>query len=114
QDELINLLKREMGEETHLEESSEEFSIIDINENRIFYLSLGWALKCNQKYGKKVEQRNPSDRYTAKDMLEGLNKMAENGELIYEVIPSLKAIENCITRFSSSSKKKQAERFLKE
>ncbi|RIB21515.1 hypothetical protein C2G38_2176369 [Gigaspora rosea] len=83
------------------------------NRNRILYLPLGWALKCNQKYGKKgsekrlakeviaaltrffmVGQRDPSDRYTTKDMLEELNEMAENSELIYEVIPSLKTIEN--------------------
>ncbi|CAG8735163.1 3260_t:CDS:2 [Gigaspora rosea] len=102
-----------MEKETYLEESSEDFSIIDIDENWIFDLPLGWALKCNQKYGKKG-QCDSSDRYTAKDMLKELNEIAENGELMYEVIPSLKTIENWFTRFSSSSKKEQAERFLEK
>ncbi|GET01461.1 hypothetical protein GLOIN_2v1645959 [Rhizophagus clarus] len=69
----------------------------------MFYLQLGWALKRNQKYGKMgsgkrltkkvvaalthffmVGQRDPSDRYTAKDMLDGLKEMAENGEITTE------------------------------
>ena len=61
-----------------------------------------------------VRQRDPSDRYTAKNMLDGLKEMIENGELIAKVIPSLKTIENWITRFSSSSKKEHAERFLEQ
>ncbi len=61
-----------------------------------------------------IGQRDPSDRYTAKDMLDGLKEMVENGELIAEVIPSLKTVENWITRFSSSSKKEHAERFLEQ
>ncbi|CAG8788058.1 10114_t:CDS:1, partial [Racocetra fulgida] len=71
------------------------------------------ALKCNQKYDKKgggkrlakeiiaalirffmIEQHDPSDQYFAKDMLDKLNEMAENSELSYEVIPSLKKIES--------------------
>lgn len=59
-------------------------------------------------------QRNPSDRYTAKDMLDGLKEMEENSELTTEVIPSLKTIENWIARFSSLSKKEHAEHFLAE
>ncbi|CAB4496348.1 unnamed protein product [Rhizophagus irregularis] len=132
--ELVNLLKQEIGEESQIgEESREDFSKTDIDENQIFHLQLGWALKCNQKYGKKgsgkrlvkevvtalthffmVGQRDPSDRYTAKDMLDGLKEMAENGEITTEVIPSLKTIENWITRYSSLSKKEHAERFLEE
>ncbi len=100
---------------------------------RNFRLSLGWALKCNQKYGKKgsgkrlakevvaalthffmVGQRDPSDRYTAKDMLDGLKEMVENDELTTEAIPSLKTIENWIARFSSLSKKEHAEQILAE
>jgi hypothetical protein len=61
-----------------------------------------------------VGQRDPSDRYTAKDMLDGLKEMAENGEIPTEVILSQKTIENWITRFSSLSKKEHAERFLEE
>ncbi|CAB5395990.1 unnamed protein product [Rhizophagus irregularis] len=132
--ELVNLLKQEIGEESQIgEESREDFSKTDIDENQIFHLQLGWALKCNQKYGKKgsgkrlvkevvtalthffmVGQRDPSDQYTAKDMLDGLKEMAENGEITTEVIPSLKTIENWITRYSSLSKKEHAERFLEE
>ncbi|CAB5141873.1 unnamed protein product [Rhizophagus irregularis] len=134
QGELANLLKQEIGEESQIgEKSREDFSKTDIDENQIFHLQLGWALKCNQKYGKKgsgkrlvkevvtalthffmVGQRDPSDRYTAKDMLDRLKEMAENGEITTEVIPSLKTIENWITRYSSLSKKEHAERFLEE
>jgi len=61
-----------------------------------------------------VGQRDPSDRYTAKDMLDGLKEMVENGEIPAEAIPSQKTIENWIARFSSLSKKEHAERFLEE
>jgi hypothetical protein len=40
--------------------------------------------------------------------------MVENSEIITEVIPSLKMIENWITRYSSLSKKEHAKQFLKE
>jgi hypothetical protein len=95
------------------------------NRSQTFHLPLGWALKCNQKYGKKgvgkrlakevvealthffmIGQRDPSDRYNAKDMMDGLKEIAENDEITTDVIPSLKTIENWITRFSSLSKKR--------
>ncbi|CAG8658364.1 12587_t:CDS:2 [Funneliformis caledonium] len=70
-----------MGEDSQIDgEPREDFSKMDIDENHIFHLPLGWALKCNQKYGKKgsgkrlakevvaalthffmVEQSDPSD-----------------------------------------------------
>ncbi|GBB90470.1 hypothetical protein RclHR1_17450001 [Rhizophagus clarus] len=133
-DELVNLLKQEIGEESQIGEGLRgDFPKINIDENQMFYLQLGWALMRNQKYGKKgsgkrltkevvaalthffmVEQRDPSDQYSAKDMLDGLKEMVENGEITTEVIPFQKTIENWITRFSSLSKKEHAKCFLEE
>ncbi|RIA82600.1 hypothetical protein C1645_862350 [Glomus cerebriforme] len=133
-DELVNILKQEIGEETQFnEELEKDFLKTNINESQIFHLPLGWALKCNQKYGKKgvgkrltkevvdvlirffmIGQRDPSNRYSAKDMLEGLKEMVDNNEIMTEAIPSLKTIENWIARFSSLSKKEHAEQFLTE
>ncbi|RHZ86108.1 hypothetical protein Glove_54g99 [Diversispora epigaea] len=116
--ELINLLKQKMCEGSRfIEDYDEKFSKMDIDNDQIFHLSCGWALKYNQKYGKKgsgkrlakkvvttltqffmIGQRGPSNRYSAKDMV-------ENNELMAEAIPSLKTIENWITRFSSQSKR---------
>ncbi|RHZ50886.1 hypothetical protein Glove_490g73 [Diversispora epigaea] len=132
--ELMNLLKQEMYEDSRfIEDYNDDFLKMDIDNDQIFHLSCGWALKCNQKYGKKgsgkrlakkvvatltqffmIGQRDPSNRYSAKDMLDGLKEMVENNELTAEAIPSLKTIENWITRFSSQSKKEHAEQFLEQ
>ena len=61
-----------------------------------------------------IGQCDPSNQYTAKDILDGLKEMVKNDEIITEVIPSLKTIENWIARFSSLSKKEHAEQFLTE
>ncbi|CAG8723216.1 14299_t:CDS:2, partial [Funneliformis caledonium] len=110
--ELVNLLKQEIEEEAQIgKESREDFSKMDIDE---------WAFKCNQKYGKKGSEKRLVKELVAAlthyfmDMLDRLKEMVENGELIAEVIPSLKTIENWITRFSSSSKKEHGERFLEQ
>ncbi|GBB86074.1 hypothetical protein RclHR1_12520003 [Rhizophagus clarus] len=125
---------QEIGEKSQIGKGLRgDFPKININENQMFHLQLGWALKRNQKYGKKssgkrlikevvaalthffmVGQCDPSDRYSAKDMLDGLKEMVENGEITTEVIPSQKTIENWITRFSSLSKKEHAECFLEK
>ncbi|RHZ58328.1 hypothetical protein Glove_374g65 [Diversispora epigaea] len=132
--ELINLLKQEIYEGSRfIEDYNDDFLKMDIDNDQIFHLLCGWALKCNQKYGKKgngkrlakkvvatltqffmIGQRDPNNRYSAKDMLDGLKEMVENNELIAEAIPSLKTIENWITRFSSQSKKEHAEQFLEQ
>ncbi|RHZ61185.1 hypothetical protein Glove_349g83 [Diversispora epigaea] len=107
--ELMNLLKQEMYEDSRfIEDYNDDFLKMDIDNDQIFHLSCGWALKCNQKYGKKGSGKS------AKDMLDGLKEMVENNELTAEAIPSLKTIENWITRFSSQSKKEHAEQFLEQ
>ncbi|RHZ65046.1 hypothetical protein Glove_319g72 [Diversispora epigaea] len=91
-----------------------------------FQLMSGWALKANQKFGKrggaKMSKRiitllqgffhagnaNKSDRYTAHDMLSELNDMATSGELDPEIIPKVETIENWIGRYSAACKREMA------
>ncbi|RHZ78587.1 hypothetical protein Glove_159g30 [Diversispora epigaea] len=99
---------------------------IDTNEK--FPLEIGWALKSNYKYGqrgkgkritKKVRtylegfflagNMNKTDRMSAKDMLNELKKIAEEGEIQSEEIPEIKTIEGWITRYSASLRKESAE-----
>ncbi|RHZ82683.1 hypothetical protein Glove_105g11 [Diversispora epigaea] len=88
--------------------NTEENFIIDTE----FQLASGWALKANQKFGKRggvkmskkiitllqgffhAGNANKSDRYTAHDMLSELNDMAIEGELNPEIIPKVETIEN--------------------
>ena len=57
-------------------------------------------------------QANASDRYSAKDMYNGLKEMVEGGILNEEEIPTQKTIENWISRYSRESKKEAAEQAL--
>ncbi|CAG8855277.1 2172_t:CDS:2, partial [Gigaspora margarita] len=71
-----------------------------------FPLNLGWALKVNQKFGKKGAGKrispeirillegyflagniNKSDRYTAQDMHDELVRLAQEGEIKMEEVP---------------------------
>ncbi|RHZ74544.1 hypothetical protein Glove_221g16 [Diversispora epigaea] len=103
---------------------------INIEENFIidteFQLASGWALKANQKFGKRggvkmskkiitllqgffhAGNANKSDRYTAHDMLSELNDMAIEGELDPEIIPKVETIENWIGRYSAACKREMA------
>ncbi|GBC02477.1 hypothetical protein RclHR1_04640020 [Rhizophagus clarus] len=110
-DELVNLLKQEIGEESQIGEGLRgDFPKINIDDGKRLTKEVVAALT----HFFMVGQRDPSDRYSAKDMLNGLKEMVKNSEITTEVIPSQKTIENWITRFSSLSKKEHAERFLKE
>ncbi|RHZ78917.1 hypothetical protein Glove_154g29 [Diversispora epigaea] len=52
---------------------------------------------------------NKTDRMSAKDMLNELKKIAEEGEIQSEEIPEIKTIEEWITRYSASLRKESAE-----
>ena len=83
-----------------------------------FPLNSGWALKANQKFGKRgigkrisLEIRvllegyflagnvNKSDRYTAQDMYDELVQYAQEGEIKMEEIPKVATIQNWISRY---------------
>jgi len=92
-----------------------------------FPLGAGWALKETQKFGKKggawiaknivsllqaffhAGNANRSDRYSASDMLNELNNMANKGELEFETIPRLETIQNWIARYSAACKREMAD-----
>ncbi|CAG8529751.1 26141_t:CDS:2 [Gigaspora margarita] len=63
----------------------------------------GWALKEMQEIIKKLFHAgdiDKSEQYTAKDMLDALEKKAEVGELETSDVPKLKTIENWIRRYA--------------
>lgn len=90
-------------------------------------LKPGFALKSNQKYGKKGGKKfdlnvierlksmflagniEKSKKYSSEDMLKELQKLVENNELEAENIPSLQQIKSWISRFSRHHKKQAAE-----
>ncbi|RHZ77160.1 hypothetical protein Glove_184g92 [Diversispora epigaea] len=91
-----------------------------------FQLAPGWALKANQKFGRRggtkmskkiitllqgffhAGNADKSDRYSANDMLSELTHMANNGELDSEIIPKVETIENWISRYSAACKREMA------
>ncbi|PKY62902.1 hypothetical protein RhiirA4_490297 [Rhizophagus irregularis] len=79
----------------------------NFNVNAEFQLASGWALKANQKFGKRGNA-DKSDRYSANDMLSELIHMANSGELDPEIIPKIETIENWINRYSATCKREMA------
>src|SRR5437870_1684657 len=94
-------------------------------------LPKGWAIKGEQKYGKKgvgtriakevvdllkgffhAGNANSSQRYLPEDMFRALNEKANNNELEYTKIPKIETIRNWISRYSTAMKKETAERML--
>ncbi|RIB28201.1 hypothetical protein C2G38_2028718 [Gigaspora rosea] len=91
--------------------------------------STSWTLKEMQEYGKcrgckhmtariiellksffHTGNIDKSEWYTAKDMLDTLEKKAEVGELEISEVPKLKTIENWIGRYARQYKKELAEK----
>jgi len=91
-------------------------------------LKKGWALKSNQKYGKRgagkrmtntvksylesyflAGNMNKTDQMTAKDMVEQLQILANEGEIQVEDVPEITKVANWITRYAASLKKRSAE-----
>ncbi|CAG8771059.1 10212_t:CDS:2, partial [Cetraspora pellucida] len=129
--ELVKILKTNLCLETldnlennisNIENTTESTDLMDVDKSpdiTLFSLPLGWALKHNQKYGKKEGKRlskkcqaNSSDRYTASDMHNGLLELVESGEINEEDIPTQSTIENWINHYSQESKKEAAEQVL--
>src|SRR4051812_38934919 len=52
---------------------------------------------------------NRSDRYSASDMLNELNNMANKDDLEFETIPRLETIQNWIARYSAACKREMAD-----
>jgi hypothetical protein len=93
------------------------------------YLQLGWALKGNQKFGRKgtgtriskeivsmlqgfflAGNANKSDRYSEQDMYDELVKLADKGEIDRNKIPKIQTIKEWISRYSRQLKKAAAEK----
>ncbi|CAG8799446.1 36739_t:CDS:1, partial [Gigaspora margarita] len=99
----------------------------------VFELKRGWALKSNQKYGKRgagkrmtsmvksylesyflAGNMNKTDRMTAKDMVEQLQILAEEGEILVEDVPEVTKVANWIARYAASLKRHTAETAIEE
>ncbi|CAG8697314.1 3712_t:CDS:2 [Racocetra persica] len=107
------------------------YSLLDVEE--VFELKRGWALKSNQKYGKRGAGKrmtstvksylegyflagnvNKTDRMTAKDMVEQLQILAEEGEILVEDIPEVTKVAKWIPRYAASLKRHTAETAIEE
>jgi hypothetical protein len=96
---------------------------------RNVYLQLGWALKENQKFGRKgtgtriskeivsllqgfflAGNANKSNRYSEQDMYYELVDMADKGEIDKNKIPKIQTIKGWISRYSRQVKKEAAEK----
>ena len=96
-----------------------------------FALSSEWALKENQKFGKKGGGKriskhvvpyleayflagdvDKSERYTAQKMYNELKELVEKGILEKEAIPKVSTIGNWITRYAQAHRKVQAQQAL--
>src|SRR6185369_4671070 len=102
-----------------------------LNHTSNFALSSGWALKENQKFGKKGGGKrisknvipyleayflagdiNKSEKYTAQEMYNELKEPVEEGILEAEEIPKVSTIGNWITRYAQAHCKVQAQQAL--
>jgi hypothetical protein len=118
----------------------DQYNICDLKDNSVLLkdndvkfllnekLSPGFALKSNQKLGKRGGKRldvrvieklkemflasnmEKSNKFSTKDMLKNLKADVENNELEIDNIPTLHQIKSWITRFNQYHKKKQLKR----
>ncbi|CAG8846513.1 14970_t:CDS:2, partial [Gigaspora margarita] len=113
-DELVELLQEYMYKETLTKPLNDDVIVeemeLDSNPIQQFSFNTGWAFKYKHKYGHKGE--DPSNRYSAKDMLAALEEMVENGELTKEEIPTEKSIDGWISRYFRMSKQIVAKKVL--
>jgi hypothetical protein len=124
------------GNKLEIKKRLDQFSNLDLENNSLLLnnnmnlknlldekLKLGFALKSNQKYGKKGGKKfdlniikrlksmflavniEKSKKYSPEDMLKELRRLAESNELEAENIPSLSQIKSWISRFSQHKKK---------
>ncbi|RIB07439.1 hypothetical protein C2G38_2214440 [Gigaspora rosea] len=123
-DQLINLLETQLAEDTkkakiaHNQINStyneENHHIFDVNK---FPLNSGWALKANQKFGRKGtgKQISPEIRallegYTAQDMHDELVQHALEGEFKVEEVLKVATIQNWIGRYAREHKQEATTR----
>ncbi|PKK72982.1 hypothetical protein RhiirC2_709954 [Rhizophagus irregularis] len=96
-----------------------------------FQIASGWALKANQKFGKRGEAKmsknviallqgffhagnaDKSDQYSANDIVSELIHMANSRELNPKIISKIETIENWISRYSAACKREMVAIALK-
>ncbi|RGB22493.1 hypothetical protein C1646_822525 [Rhizophagus diaphanus] len=102
-----------------------------LNHTSNFALSSGWALKENQKFGKKeggkrisknvilylevyflARDINKSEKYTAQEMHNELKDLVEEGVLEEEKILKISTISNWISRYAQTYRKLKAQQAL--
>ncbi|CAG8692812.1 29001_t:CDS:2, partial [Gigaspora margarita] len=119
-DRLINLLENQLAEDMKKTKiAHNQINSISNEENRHIFemnkfpLNSGWALKANQKFGRKGTGKrispeirallegyflagniNKSDRYTAQDMHDELVQHAQEGKIKVEEVPKVAMIQN--------------------
>ncbi|CAG8782523.1 3372_t:CDS:2, partial [Rhizophagus irregularis] len=101
----------------------------DVKE--VYPLQIGWALKENQKFGKKgagkrmtnqvrallegyfmAGNADKSNRYTAQDMQRELEKCAQEGEIDKDDVPKVTTIQNWISKTTREHREEAATRVL--
>ncbi|CAG8723695.1 7645_t:CDS:2, partial [Dentiscutata erythropus] len=133
--ELITLLNNYLGSgmiDFEKIQDKENENIDFIGPNTIYFLlNLRWALKQNQQLGRRggkrispnvvsalktffmASQLDQSNRFTAKDIVNGLQEMVKNSEIFEDdEIPTEQAVKSWISRFSKSLKELSAAEVL--
>ncbi|RIB07417.1 hypothetical protein C2G38_2046015 [Gigaspora rosea] len=91
-------------------------SIVILKAYEEFLFTLGWALKENQKFGKKgagyflVGNANKSEKYSAEKMWKELMELVKIGNLKESDIPKVSTIQNWIARYVAQHKQKIAQK----
>ena len=98
---------------------------------KVYPLQTGWALKENQKFGKRgagkrmtnqvrallegyfmAGNADKSNRYTAQDMQYELDKCAQEGEIDKDDIPKITTIQNWISKTTREHREEAANKVL--
>ncbi|CAG8777414.1 29929_t:CDS:2, partial [Gigaspora margarita] len=135
-DRLINLLENQLAEDMKKTKiAHNQINSISNEENRHIFemnkfpLNSGWALKANQKFGRKGTGKrispeirvlleeyflagniNKSDKYTAQDMHDELVRHVQESEIKVEEVPKVATIQNWIGHYVREHKQEAAAR----
>ncbi|CAG8813570.1 2758_t:CDS:2, partial [Gigaspora margarita] len=116
-DELVELLREYMCKETLTKPLNDDIIAEEmVNLIQQFLFNAAGLLNININMGArevfKMGQEDPSNQYSSKDILAALEKMAKNGELTKEEIPTEKSIDSWISRYSRMSKQMMTKKIL--
>ncbi|GES72774.1 hypothetical protein GLOIN_2v1767687 [Rhizophagus clarus] len=141
-EELAMNLEKELYKETEHKKSEQEKVVdvlLDVTNSQtircdikeVYPLKSGWALKENQKFGKKgagkrmtsqvrallegyfmAGNADKSNRYTAQDMKNELDKCAQEGEIDKDDVPKVTTIQNWISKTTREHREEAANRVL--